>query len=156
MHIDRLPFMTVEEIDIAFATKAYERFLSRMTINDKGCYIPRKRPRSDGYVRLSVTRGSTKSALGKVQGERTFYVHHLAWYVMGNKVPFSSQSSHVSHLCGDSRCFNVDHLAIEDPIENNSRKNCIASVKCPCPCQHVFWTCQHEPRCIPLSRLRPP
>jgi hypothetical protein len=147
--------MTVEEISKPFAIRSYQGFLSRMTVNDKGCYIPRKKPRSDGYVRFSVTAGSTRSAFGESRGERTFYVHHLAWYASGHRVPSSSAWAHLSHLCGDSRCFNVEHLVVEEPKANNSRKNCSVAIRCPCPCQHVFWTCQHEPRCIPPPGLHP-
>ena len=147
--------MGIEEVDRGFAIKSYKRFLANKIVDSKGCFIPHKKPRDDGYVRFSVTKGSTQTALRKAGGERTFYLHHLSWYAEGFKVPESSTAMHVSHLCSNSRCFNIKHLVLEDPKANNCRKNCLVSVACPCGCNHVFLTCKHTPRCIPLSSLVP-
>ncbi len=147
--------MGIEEVNLDFAIKSYKRFLANKIIDSTGCFIPNKKPRDDGYVRFSVTRGSTKAAFGETCGERTFYLHHLTWYAEGNRVPESSTTMHVSHLCSNSRCFNIQHLVLEDPRANNSRKNCLVSVACPCGCKHVFWTCKHTPRCIPHASLIP-
>lgn len=141
--------MTIEEVASQFAIKAYKGFLARKETNYRGCYIPNKQPRGDGYVRFSVTAGSSVSAFGKTCGERTFYIHHLAWYATGRPIPKDSRSEQISHLCADSRCFNIDHLIIETPKQNNSRKNCKVIVTCPCPCKHTFFVCEHVPMCIP-------
>jgi hypothetical protein len=108
----------------------------------KGCFILDKVPRSDGYVRFSVAKGNSLEALGIEKGETTYYVHHLAWYVAGKQMPLPV-IQHLSHLCGDSRCFNVDHLIVESPVVNNSRKNCV--VNCP-HCSQLL--CKHQPKCI--------
>lgn len=140
---------SIEAVDINFAKQAYSNYLRKRAKcdNNKGCHIPVKAPRSDGYVRWSITKGSTKAAFKQTCGERTFYLHHLAWYITGNPMPVPTKE-HLSHLCGDSRCFNPDHLAVESPTANNSRKNCLVTVECPC-CTSVIWTCRHDPKCIP-------
>jgi len=51
----------------------------------------------------------------------------------------------LSHLCGNKRCANPDHLAIEDSFTNKSRWGCPAVIiinnkQYPC--------CKHKPSCI--------
>jgi hypothetical protein len=146
---------SIEEVSIQFALNAHHKFLERMSINERGCYIPTKKPRSDGYVRFSVTKGSSMSAFKKRCGERTFYVHHLAaWHATGNKMPDCRTKQHTSHLCGDTRCFRTGHLCLEVPSANSSRKNCPIATACPCPCNQAFWLCKHSPRCIAPASLR--
>jgi hypothetical protein len=65
-------YMGIEEVDRGFAMKSYKRFIANKIVDSKGCFIPHKKPRNDGYVRFSVTKGSTQAALGKAGGERTF------------------------------------------------------------------------------------
>jgi len=140
--------MSLTDVDMAYAKQTHERFRKRSTTNDRGCYIPLKKPRNDGYVRFSITRGSTLTALGKLTGEKTFYVHQLAWYACNRAMPKGTREQ-LSHLCSDSRCFNIEHLVIEDAISNNSRKNCQVMATCPCSCNHTFLVCKHDPSCIP-------
>lgn len=143
----------IQEVDMAFAKRSYLTFVKKkLESNDKNCYISSKVPRSDGYIRFSITKGSTKQAFGYVCGERSFYLHHLAWYATGHIMP-TPVSQHLSHLCGDSRCYNPDHLVVESPQENNQRKGCLVAVQCPCPCQNSFWLCGHTPKCIPIMNL---
>lgn len=144
---------SITEVNMEFATKSYNTFKTNMAVNERGCFIPLKKPRPDGYVRFSITKGSAKAAFGEDAPlvERTFYVHHLAWYAEGRPMP-KRVVEHLSHLCNDSRCFNVDHLVIESPVVNNSRKNCGFRVKCPCPCAVVFVSCSHVPPFVPRDR----
>jgi len=144
---------SITSVNMRFAKESYERFLKGARKNERGCLIPNKIPREDGYVRYSITKGSAVQAFGPGAElkERTFYVHHLAWYVAQKPMPVP-RIEHLSHLCSDPRCFNVDHLVVEIPKENNDRKGCGFIVTCPCPCGHVFNACQHEPKCIPRTR----
>lgn len=101
-------------------------------------------------VRISVSKGEVFTAYKEgenVNGEQTFYLHHLAWFANEKPMPVPVVE-HLSHLCGDSRCFNVDHLWVESPVVNNSRKGCGRTVTCPCPCGHTFTVCDHKPQCI--------
>lgn len=139
--------MTITEIELSYAKEAYEKYLKSKSVNSKGCFIPRKKPRSDGYVRFSVPKGHSVRAFGYVCGERTFYIHQLAWYSNGYQVPDDSNRMQLSHLCSDPRCFNVKHLVLETPKENNSRKNCTGVAECP-NCSHAFTVCKHRPKCI--------
>lgn len=140
--------MTIVEVDLEYAKSSYKKFHDEKKVTCKGCFIPNKKPRKDGYVRYTVPKGSTLRAFGKQPGEKTYYIHHLAWYVNGREVPENSNTMQLSHLCDDPRCFNVDHIVLETPKQNNSRKNCGVMVQCPCPCQHKFLVCDHEPKCI--------
>lgn len=137
---------------MAFARTSYARFVAKATTTSRGCLIPDKVPRDDGYVRYSITAGSAKQAFGPEaeKKEKTFYLHHLAWYVHGNKMP-APVTEHLSHLCSDARCFNVAHMVVETPKENNDRKNCGFDVTCP-HCDHTFVPCRHQPQCIPRTR----
>jgi hypothetical protein len=139
--------MTITEINIQFAKASFSRYVEKKEINLKGCFIPLKKPRADGYVRFSVTRGSTKNAFGYECGERTFYLHQLAWYASDYQVPLDSNLMQLSHLCLDSRCFNVKHMVLESPKDNNARKNCGQISQCP-KCEHMFRACEHTPKCI--------
>jgi hypothetical protein len=144
-------------VNLHYARRAYARYLTKLSsddVNGKGCHIAKKAPRRDGYVRWSITKGSTKAAFGEVMGEKTFYLHHLAWYATGYQMP-RPKIEHLSHLCGDSRCFNPKHLCIESPTANNSRKNCAVVAQCPCPCKVTFCICKHIPKCIASTLSTP-
>ena len=146
------------KLDFAVSRVRFHQQQLKKEDNGKGCHIPDKVPRKDGYVRIAVTKGSFNAAYDeenrpKVAKEETFYLHQLAWYAAGNRMP-SPVTEHLSHLCGDSRCFNVAHLPVESPRANNQRKNCAVAVRCPNDdCGQVIWMCTHEPRCIPLMSI---
>jgi hypothetical protein len=147
---------SITDVNLDFANYLRKRNLTLG--KEKGCFILNKVARNDGYVRMSISKGSTLRALGHHGGERTFYIHHLAWYATGHAMPVPVVE-HLSHLCGDSRCFNPDRLHVEDPAWNNARKGCLAAARCPSPCNHAFWICKHTPKCIPridLARDRSP
>ena len=145
---------SIECVNKDFATKSYNAYCAKR-IDDpsgKGCFLIKKVPRKDGYVRWAITKGSSVAAFGKVCGERSYYIHHLAWYATDHDMP-KPVEEHLSHLCHNSRCFNPDHLTVESPQLNNDRKGCLVFAKCPCPCGVVFWTCKHEPKCTPPTAL---
>ncbi|KAI9656962.1 MAG: hypothetical protein M1831_004510 [Alyxoria varia] len=63
---------------------------------------------------------------------------------------FINNGWHLSHLCGNWTCLNIDHYTIEPGSVNISRNGCF-SQKAPC---------QHKPRCMrehkrPVNELRP-
>ena len=126
-----------------FSRRQYSKLCARATQNSRGCIIPKRAPNKDGYVRWTVTKGQRARFSIPGQGELNYYVHQLAWYCKTGTIP-ERNVEHLSHLCSDSRCMNADHLTVESPQANNSRKNCI--VQCPC-CKFIL--CKHEPRCIP-------
>lgn len=93
--------MTIEEVDYNFAKKSIDYFLIKKTINERGCFIPQKKPRRDGYVRYSVTKGSSMKAFGHEKlGEKDYYLHNLAWYVANRKVPNVFKCSYFAPLWG--------------------------------------------------------
>lgn len=148
--------MTITEMNLPYAKDLLQKYLKKKTINNKGCFIPHKVPRKEGYVRISVTPGNTEKAFGGYYTtEKYFYLHQLAWHAAGKDVPLDSAVMHLSHLCSTPNCFNVDHIVLETPLVNNSRKNCGVDHDCP-KCGHVFSGCKHEPKCITEATARRP
>lgn len=72
-------------------------------------------------------------------------LHVLSAFVRFRRLP--GEGEDVSHLCGNARCFNPDHLLIESKANNQRRKNCKVSVACPC-CNTFVNVCDHIPSCI--------
>lgn len=58
-----------------------------------------------------TTKGKCKKVL----------VHHLSWRA-NNKLPISNQD--VSHLCGNRKCFEINHLTLESHTKNMNRVGC--------------------------------
>lgn len=50
--------------------------------------------------------------------------HRLAYIVRHNLRRVDIKNKSVSHLCGNSRCVNADHLHLEPQSVNNARKLC--------------------------------
>lgn len=69
-----------------------------------------------GIVALLVTKGLTRA-------QKTGFIRH-SW--------------HLSHLCGNWTCCNVEHFIVEDRPTNSSRNGCFRSLL-PCP---------HYPPCL--------
>lgn len=130
-------------IPLWFAKKQLAKLTKTATVNNRGCFIPSRKPREDGYVRFTVTQDQRKKLGIPGVGELSYYIHQLAFYCKHGTVPTRNET-HISHLCDDPRCFNAEDLVEEDPAYNNSRKNCRACCpwcgKNPCP---------HIPQCKP-------
>lgn len=50
-----------------------------------------------------------------------------------------SDAPHVSHLCGNNKCWNPHHLVLESPQQNEDRKGCRYG---------ALELCPHAPKCI--------
>ena len=100
MQTSSLASVTRLKLDFAISrVRFYKRNLKKED-NGKGCHIPDKVPRKDGYVRITVTKGSFTTAYSKenrpeAAKEETFYLHHVAWYAAGKRMP-SPVSEHLS------------------------------------------------------------
>jgi len=90
-----------------------------------------------GYVQVLKTNSTYKSCT----------LHELSYVYRNGPVPDNLQ---VSHLCGNTTCFNPDHLVAETAIENNRRKGCSNArvVRCKAVCNRIVQTCPHTPLCI--------
>lgn len=92
------------------------------------------------------------------KGQLKVFLHQLAYRATGRLLPSYECNEDVLHICGRGRlkqdglsvgsCFNKDHLAIGTHSMNMKAQNCIPITRCPCPCNHHFVTCTHEPRCL--------
>ena len=110
--------------------------------NGKGCLLGQK----------ALHQGETGYIKMKVNGRTEYYAHHIALVAVGrgDELMLLTSGHQVSHLCGESRCFNHQHLVVETAEANRARNMCISLkyVRCPCPCNHVFNPCPHFPQCI--------
>jgi hypothetical protein len=142
----------IAQVNRAYAKKQLKKLVGKATINLRGCIIPKRLPRKDGYVRWTISPAAVAEAFEGAEtmpsGEQSFYVHQLAYYAENGTVPTRNQE-HLSHLCNDSRCMNTSHLIVETPKQNNSRKNCRVTVECEHCCKKTN-VCEHTPKCIPL------
>lgn len=50
---------------------------------------------------------------------------------------------HASHLCGNKRCFNPEHVYVEESEANEARKTCQGHYKIVCGCKTVYHPCDH-------------
>ena len=111
--------------------------------NGKGCWLFCGSKNTDGYGQIFVKPNSKLIQRGR-QAQKAFLLHVLSYVASENHM---SQSDHVSHRCHERSCFNPGHLVAESPCENNSRKGCPGTLKCPC-CDHIVFTCPHSPSCL--------
>lgn len=90
--------------------------------------------KDDGYVQLSEGGANKFAVLQEV----------VLW---SGGVAKKSPSDQCSHLCGKTRCLEVDHICSEDIRINNGRKGCLVWVGCP-HCHLAILVCEHEPVCV--------
>jgi hypothetical protein len=140
----------VDVLPLTFARQQFDRLkLKCSTLPSTKCLIPKRKPREDGYVRFTVTKDQAIQ-LGLGSGEKSYYLHCLAFYCTHGYVP-NGVGRHTSHRCHNPCCCNVDHLVDETAEENNSRKNCLVWYKCPHECcinKPSTSMCSHTPPCI--------
>jgi hypothetical protein len=114
-----------------------QRAIARLeTVQDGFCALSTLQPSKEGgYIQLSYQGANKFAVLQEV----------LVW-ANGAQV---SYGDHASHLCDKPACVVREHVVVESPAVNNSRKNCGVIVKCPHgDCEKFISTCQHVPRCI--------
>lgn len=105
---------------------AYERLVTdKVVILDNGCVISTRTPRAQ--------RPWIKSHNRKLSAARVVLHYH-------GDVPHSPWLQ-ASHLCGQRRCINYEHLAWEAPGPNTDRVMC-----------HEWGQeCIHDPPCVPFD-----
>ncbi len=107
------------------------------------CVIVSKVPnKQGGYAVLG-------SGEGKITAHEFAYFmrkkHH--YFERVSQLENSSEVLQVSHLCGQARCVNPNHLCLESAKVNNSRKGCLGLVTC-LGCGTSMSACTHHPRCV--------
>jgi hypothetical protein len=144
--------ITILDVKRDYARAQFKKLRAKATVNGRKCVIPKRQPRVDGYVRWTIPPGAVAEAFSDLaaderpQGEQSFYTHQLAYYAEHGTIPKRNEM-HLSHLCGDARCMNPDHLVVETPEENNSRKNCPVQVECT-HCHQITPACNHTHRSV--------
>lgn len=85
-------------------------------------------------------------------------VHQLSCLAHTGQTPGPTQD--VSHLCHNRKCFNPDHLVIEEHSENMSEQHCPGTLKGPLLCKccgnthdHEIVVCQHVPKCLTITGI---
>lgn len=93
--------------------------LFRFNIFDS-CHIWYGSKNADGYAIIRVMFREKR---------QTFTVHRLQ-YFLANNCTFLDSSYHVSHLCHNKLCINIDHLSLEPAHINVERNTCKNSRAC--------------------------
>lgn len=58
------------------------------------------------------------------------HVHRLRYMIEQKSLHLNPPENHVSHLCHNRICVNIQHLSFEPPSINNSRQNCYSEKRC--------------------------
>lgn len=85
-----------------------------------GCHIWYGATDSDGYAVIRPTFRLKR---------QIFTVHRLIYY-LENDCHFYNRSYHVSHLCHNKKCINIQHLSLEPGEINVRRNSCRQSKTC--------------------------
>jgi len=101
-------------------TALYERIYKKVHATQT-CHIWTGSIQSGGYPNMWVKLPT---------GGKTFLTHRIVYTIVHGHC-----DGPVSHLCGNKRCVNWEHLRIEDPAINQSRNIC-----------HHHHHCQHHAR----------
>lgn len=123
----------------------HTKYLNMCTTNSNGCRISHLQARSGKstvkYVRANIYIEEKRAKYEKRKSQnKTVLLHHLVWYA---KTGQTSWTGDISHLCGNTKCMNQDHLVCEDHLTNMSRIYCQWVKKVP---NHVH-NCAHQPKC---------
>ena len=65
-----------------------------------------------------------------LRGQSTLVLRHRMAYLIYNQFTPLPEHLQVSHLCHLRSCVKTDHLSLEPPAVNNSRKNCNVAKRC--------------------------
>ena len=138
--------------------KIFRKVLTNVhTTSDCKCIEPNKHGslelNADGYWRLRYTLPDKwiqnkdgndkiyKLSNGTTRRRRPktgFYLHHLI--LLYNNIRIIDKKASVkftiSHTCGNSKCFNIEHLTVEPHRINLSRNQCHTQI------------CIHSPKCL--------
>lgn len=85
----------------------------------------------------------------RIKGSK-YYVHIIAAMLHNEHPPFllpNGMPMEASHLCGDPRCVNIEHLWLEAADINKSRCCCLLFRQQP------VYRCPHLPVCIGFTSL---
>lgn len=131
--------VTFEEMQEDTSLKLAKKYLARVSParvkrNAIGCKILNYKPtKKNGYIQL-------------FDGNKKGPVCHKVSCLIANGPP-PDETYQASHICGNARCFNGDHLCWEDPETNNSRKGCIGFIYVK-GTKYRCAECVHSPRCL--------
>jgi len=78
--------------------------LPEKIINENGCWIPRKKPETSGYVRC-----------GWMDKNRGRNLHRVVWEAINGPIP---NGLTIDHLCRVRNCINPGHLEVVTMREN--------------------------------------
>lgn len=93
--------------------------LFRFIVTD-GCHLWYGDSNQDGYGIIRPLFRNKK---------QTFTVHRLQ-YFLANNCKFSNPNYHVSHLCHNKKCINIEHLSFEPAEINVARNHCKRTKTC--------------------------
>ena len=89
------------------------------TVNEKNCHNWLGEI-ADGYPCIRVKFRERRMRIR---------VHRLIFYLLNDAIPLDPKI-HVSHLCNNKICVNIEHLSYEPCVINAQRNTCFTSRKC--------------------------
>lgn len=103
--------------------------------------------KQDGFCRLAQLAPSKEGGYVQVShgGANKFAI--LQEVLLWSKGQQAQADQHISHLCDKPTCVIPEHVCVETPKVNNSRKNCGMIIDCA-HCDKKYVACKHEPKCI--------
>lgn len=107
---------TITPEEQAFLFSKIDNFYN---IDEKNCHIW-KGDIADNYPSIRVMFRERRIRIR---------VHRLMFYLFNNAIPLDSKI-HVSHLCHNKLCVNIEHLSYEQSVINAQRNSCFSAKKC--------------------------
>lgn len=146
-----------ERSEIKFHDRELRCWTSKMPADSNETYA---------FVNLQNTYSRVDDATNEKIGIKKCYLHHLA--ILGRddleRLSWCTQANsifQVSHLCHNPRCFNPDHLIVEESARNIARNMCkgheiveFAGLRYH-PCPHG-QNGRHPPCLLPTRRIDRP
>jgi hypothetical protein len=100
-------------LEIERASSDYERFLSKITVTQSGCWEKTGKKDKDGYKFFSISGRDQRA-------------HRYSYEIHKGKIP---EGLVIDHLCKNEGCCNPDHLEVVTVAENNRRGELITRLK---------------------------
>lgn len=138
----------ITKSEIVENKRQFKRAMLMLRPSDAQKEIDSLRVEVKGFCRVSVLKPSKEGGYVQLSGDganKYAVLHEVLLWAKGEEVQHGVD--HISHLCDEPRCTIKEHVVVESPQVNNSRKNCGMILDCA-HCPKKYQACKHTPRCI--------